>query len=68
MATPRWWIPSRLYGVLRIGTPLPHAPLFLYNKDWHLILFVPFSYTCVLVGVVFPCVYAWVLWLIVLTY
>ena len=53
MATPRWWIPSRLYGVLRIGTPLPHAPLFLYSKDWCLILFVPFFYTCVFVKLVF---------------
>ena len=39
--------------MLRIGTSLPHAPLFLYSKDWYLILFVPFSYTCVLVRLSF---------------
>ena len=50
---PRWWTPSRLYGVLRIGTPLPHAPLFLYSKDWCLILFLVISYTCVLVRLAF---------------
>lgn len=40
--------------MLRIGTSLPHAPLFLYSKGWRLILFLVLSYTCALVRLVFP--------------